>query len=102
MTLFDLFNEAEELREGIMVEPAEAIVIPSHARKKTKRGSKLDSLPVEIIEYQLSDEERICEACGTILTEMKKEVRKELKIIPAQVSEIEHYFSELQSPSYLL
>lgn len=90
MTLFDLFNEAEELREGIMVEPAEAIVIPSHARKKTKRGSKLDSLPVEIIEYQLSDEERICEACGTILTEMKKEVRKELKIIPAQVSVIEH------------
>lgn len=90
ITLFDLFNEAEELREGIMIEPDEDVVIPAHKRKKTKRGSKLDSLPVETVEYQLSEEERVCEVCGTVLNEMKKEVRKELKIIPAQVSVIEH------------
>lgn len=90
MTLFDLFNEAEELREGIMVEPDENVVIPTHKSKKSKRGSKLDSLPVETIEYQLTDEEKACEVCGTMLTEMKKEVRRELKIIPAQVSIIEH------------
>ena len=90
ITLFDLFNEVEELQEGIMVEPEEEIVIPTHKRKKTKRGSKLDSLPVETIEYRLADEEKICDICGTILTEMKKEVRKELKIIPAKVSVVEH------------
>lgn len=40
MTLFDLFNEAEESREGIMVEPDEAIVILSHnimAQRKRNR-----------------------------------------------------------------
>ena len=90
ITLFDLFNEVEELQEGILVEPDEEVVIPTHKRKKTKRGSKLDSLPVETIEYRLSDEEKVCDICGTTLTEMKKEVRKELKIIPAKVSVVEH------------
>jgi transposase len=90
MTLFDLFNEAETLRELIMVEPDENIVITAHNRKKAKRGSKLESLPVETIEYKLTDEEKVCDICGTVLTEMKKEVRKELKIVPAKVSVVEH------------
>ena len=90
MTLFDLFNEAETLREPISIEPDESILVPSHKRKKSKRGSKLDTLPVETIEYKLTEEEQVCEICGSVLIELKKEIRKELKIIPAKVSVVEH------------
>lgn len=36
LTLFDLFNEAETLREPIVVEPTEDTLIPAHKRKKGK------------------------------------------------------------------
>ncbi|MFI3214199.1 MAG: hypothetical protein R3Y24_12770, partial [Eubacteriales bacterium] len=35
-------------------------------------------LPVEVIEYQLEDDEKICDICGNPLSEMKKEIRREL------------------------
>lgn len=90
LSLFDLFNEAETLMEPVAVEPAEEMIIPSYKRKKSKRGSKLDNLPVETIEYKLSDEELICDKCGEKLSEMKKETRRELVIIPAEVKIREH------------
>ena len=86
----DLFNEAEVLKQPIVVEPDQDMVIPEHKRKKAKRGSKFDTLPVETIEYKLSDEEKVCANCGAPLTEMKKETRKELVIVPAQVKVIKH------------
>ena len=86
----DVFNEAETLKKPITIEPNADIVIPTHNRKKAKRGSKFENLPVETITYELSEEEKVCETCGEPLTEMKKEVRKELVIIPAQVKVIEH------------
>ena len=86
----DVFNEAEVLREPLKQEPKEEVVIPEHKRKVSKRGSKFETLPVEVIEYKLSEEEKVCEECGNILTEMKKEIRKELVIIPATVKVIEH------------
>ncbi len=89
MTLFDLFNEAEELREAIMPEPTEEVLIPAHKRKK-KRGENYKELPVEVIEYKLSDDELACGTCGNTLHVMSKEVRKELKIVPAQISVVEH------------
>ena len=86
----DLFNEAEVLKQPIAAEPDQDMVIPEHKRKKAKRGSKFDTLPVETIEYKLSDDEKLCAHCGSPLTEMKKEVRKELVIIPAEVKVIKH------------
>ena len=86
----DLFNEVEVLRELITTEPEETTLIPAHKRKKAKRGSKFDTLPVETIEYKLPEEEQVCDVCGSKLTEMKKEIRKELKIIPAKVKVVEH------------
>lgn len=90
LSLFDLFNEAETLMEPIVVEPAEEMIIPAHKRKKAKRGSRLDNLPVETVEYKLTDEESVCDVCGEKLSEMKKETRRELVIIPAEVKIIEH------------
>lgn len=89
LTLFDLFNEAEELREAIMPEPTEACLVPTHTRKKKGRKIYKD-LPVERIEYKLKDDELECPICGDSLQVMTKEVRKELKIVPAQLSIIEH------------
>ena len=86
----DLFNEAEVLKQPIAAEPDQDMVIPEHKRKKAKRGSKFDTLPVETIEYKLSDDEKVCANCGSPLTEMKKEIRKELVIIPAEVKVIKH------------
>lgn len=90
LSFFDLFNEAETLREPIMIEPDEQTVVSSEKKKKAKRGTKFESLPVETIVYQLPEEKRVCEICGSVLTEMKKEIRKELKIVPAKVSIVEH------------
>jgi len=86
----DLFNEAEVLQEPIVVESDQNTVIPEYKRKKSKRGSKFDTLPVETIEYKLSEEEKVCATCGSPMTKMKKEIRKELVIIPAEVKVIEH------------
>lgn len=90
MTLFDFFNEAEILREPITTEPDEKVLVPAHAKRKAKRGSKLDALPVETIYYEIPESDRICGICGSVLTEMKKEIRRELKIVPAKVSIVEH------------
>lgn len=65
-------------------------MIPTHSRKKAKRGLKFQDLPAEVIEYKLTDAEKVCGTCGEPLTEMKKEIRKELVIIPAQVKVIDH------------
>ncbi|WP_054741716.1 hypothetical protein [Cellulosilyticum ruminicola] len=48
---------------------------------KYKRGTKFDTLPIETIEYKLSEKENVYATCGSPLTEMKKEIRKELVII---------------------
>lgn len=90
LSLFDLFNEAEALREPIMPEPTEETLVKTHKRKKRARGESISNLPVKTIEYTLGEEERVCAACGNILSEMKKEIRKELTIIPTQIHIVEH------------
>ena len=90
LSLFDLFNEAETLQEPINVEPEFETVVKAHSRKKSKRGSKFDNLPVEVVEHKLDESEMICDVCGEPLTVMKKETRRELVIIPAQAKILEH------------
>lgn len=90
LSLFDLFNEAETLQEPITVEPEFETVVKAHSRKKSKRGSKFSNLPVEVIEHKLDESEMICDVCGEPLTVMKKEIRRELVIIPAEAKIIEH------------
>lgn len=90
ISLFDLFNEAETFLQPVNVEPDIETVVKEHSRKKSKRGSKFDNLPVEVIEYKLDENELVCDVCGEPLTEMKKEVRKELVIIPAEAKIVEH------------
>jgi len=81
----NLFNEAESERTP------EEVIVPSHKRKKKRSfGEKYSELPVEEVIYEISEEEKICEKCAFEMTFMKYEIRRELKIIPAQVKVVEH------------
>src|SRR5690606_41491984 len=61
-------------------------------RRRKPRGPRADQfegLPVETIEYRLPEEERVCTRCHGRLHEMSTQVRRELKIIPAQAKVVE-------------
>ena len=57
-------------------------------KKKKTKGGKLrmvSGLPKETIDFRLSEEEQICPECGEKLIEVRKTIRRELIVIPAQV-----------------
>lgn len=85
-----LFNEAESERTPLLPEPKiEEVIVPSHKRKKKRSfDEKYGDLPAEEVVYDISDKEKICEKCGSEMTFMKYEIRRELKIIPAKITVI--------------
>ena len=89
-----LFNEVEwtvDEAEGEIPEPDMAKVAPP--KKKKTKGGKLrmvSGLPKETIDFRLSEEEQICPECGENLTEVRKTIRRELIVIPAQVKAKEY------------
>ena len=66
--------------------------VKAHYRKRTRiTTDKLSKdLPVEIIEHELPESERICSDCGGELHTMGRETREKLKIIPARAVIIRH------------
>ena len=86
------FNEAESESSAFVISEPDLTEVKI-VRKGKQKGHKdkiTKSLPTETIEYRLSAEDMACPQCGEILHEMKKEIRKELKVIPAQVMVTEH------------
>lgn len=86
----DLFNEAEAEADPAIPEPTVETI--TYRRKKTRgsREAKLESLPVETIEYRLTEAEQVCPCCSGSLHEMSTETRQELKIVPAEVKVVQH------------
>jgi transposase len=84
----NMFNEAEAERVPINPEPTVETITYKRKKQKGQREEVLKNLPVETIEYTLDD--TTCSKCGEPLHVMSKEIRRELKIIPAQVKVIEH------------
>lgn len=86
----NLFNEAEIFADS-SPEP-ELVEVEKHYRKRTRLTTdKLpDDLPVEVVEHELPEAERICPDCGNELHTMGQNCRRELEIIPAQVKIREH------------
>ncbi|MCP3776765.1 IS66 family transposase zinc-finger binding domain-containing protein, partial [Paenibacillus sp. MZ04-78.2] len=80
-----LFNEAEAEANPAAPEPTVETVTYKRKKSVGAREAKLDSLPVETIEYRLSEDEQVCSCCGGKLHEMSTEVRRELTIILPQV-----------------
>ncbi len=85
-----LFNEAEKLSAQPVEEPVAEDVLINRKAKKSKSRKTYEDLPVEEVHYSLSDDQQTCPTCDHDLHEMKTEVRKELKIIPAQVKVVHH------------
>jgi transposase len=86
----NLFNEAEAEVNPEVSEPTVEEITAKRRKKVGHREEQLKDLPVETVEYRLPEAEQVCACCGGKLHEMSTEVRKELKIIPAQVSVVEH------------
>lgn len=86
-----IFNEAELFADANMPEP-EFVEIEKHYRKRTRLTTdKLpDDLPVEVVEHDLPESERVCPECGGELHVMGRDMRRELVIVPAQVKIREH------------
>jgi transposase len=85
------FNEAEANANSHAAEPELTVVEKHYRRKAAECKDRLPpDLPVEIMEHALSEEEQVCPECGEALHVMGKEIRRELKLIPAKAVVIEH------------
>ena len=87
------FNEAEAESDLNQPEPTlEESVEPVTKQVKKYIGQKKDKLkglPIERIDYELPAEERNCSICGDPLPELRPEIRRRIKVIPAQVNVLE-------------
>ncbi len=66
------------------------MILKNRKNGRSKSRKTYDDLPVEEVYYTLAEDETTCPKCEGSLHEMKTEVRKELKIIPAQVKVVHH------------
>lgn len=86
-----LFNEAEDTANpDIEEETFKTITYKRRKKSSAQKKEALEDLPVERIEYRLPEHEQICPCCQGKLHKMSIQVRKEIKIIPAQVYVVEH------------
>jgi transposase len=87
-----LFDEPEV---HLAIESKENASVAGYTRKK--RAGSVDEIlpenvPVEVVEHRLPESERSCPQCGTTMTEIGKDVRRSLVIVPAQVSIREDWY----------
>lgn len=85
-----IFNEAEKESDPEIREPDLEEITYKRRKGKNKKKRSFDDLPVETVEYRLDEAEQNCPLYDNSLHVMSKEIRKELKIIPAQVKVVEH------------
>lgn len=83
-----LFDEEEIKADN--KEPEVEEISYRRKKRKGKREEDLSGLPVERVDYALPEEERICPECGETMRDIGADVRRELKLIPAQVVVVEH------------
>jgi len=86
-----LFDEAENEAGKQRTEPSVEQITYTRRRGREKQEEEiLPDLPVETVEHALPEVERICPECSSELHVMGHDTRRELKIIPAQVTIVEH------------
>ncbi len=84
------FNEAEMTADTEATETDVTEVVYNRSVKKSSMKDKLDDLPVERIEYTLSEADQACPVCDHDLHQMSTQIRRELKVVPASVTVVEH------------
>lgn len=85
-----LFDEIENEADERVAEPALEEITYKRKKRAGKKEDMLKDLPVEVVEYFLPEEDQICSICGELMHVMGKNVRQELKIVPAEVKVVEH------------
>jgi transposase len=85
-----LFDEAEVLAEPSAVEPTLEEITYKRRKAVGKRDEQLADLPEITVPYTLPLEEQVCPCCQGDLHKMGEDVRRELKIVPAQVFVVKH------------
>ena len=90
-----LFNEAEVYADQTAKEDDSSVAVAAHKRHK-KHEYTLDELPenvpVEVVEHRLPEEALVCPNCGDTMTEIGKEVRRRLKLVPAKAVVVEDWY----------
>lgn len=84
------FDEVEKEADEHIAEPEFEEIKYKRKKQVGKKEEMLSDLPVEVVEYTLPDEKQVCPECNNSMHVMGKNIRRELKIIPAQVKVIEH------------
>lgn len=83
-----LFDEAEVYVHLEELEQEQRKAPERKPAEKKKRVFMLDTLPenceVKVVPHELSEEERICPVCGSVMEPVGKEVVRTLEIIPAK------------------
>lgn len=90
LRLENIFNEAEDQAEPLLPEPTYEEVTYKRKKRVGKRREDLSGLPVERVDYELPESERICPECGEVMRDIGVTVRDEFEIIPARVVHKEH------------
>lgn len=85
-----LFNEAENEADNSIKEPTIEEITYKRKKQVGKKKDMLESLPEEVVEYFLPEEERNCSICGENRHIMGKNIRLELKITPPKVTVVKH------------
>lgn len=86
----NLFNEAEDQADQTLPEPTFEEITYKRKKSVGKREEDLKGLPVERIDYELPESERICHECGELMRDIGVTIRDELGLIPARVVHKEH------------
>lgn len=84
------FDEAEQEADPKVPEPTVEEITYKRRKTKGKNDKMLEDLPVETVEYHLPEKDQACPQCNEHMHRMSKEIRKEIKVIPAQVKVVEH------------
>jgi transposase len=88
MRQLSVFDDTESEAQP---EPETEEITYKRKKQKGKRNEDLSKLPVERIEYELEESERICPECGEVMRDIGVgDARRELKLIPAKVVVLEH------------
>ncbi|SDZ69004.1 Transposase C of IS166 homeodomain-containing protein [Evansella caseinilytica] len=85
-----LFNEAEVCQNPGEEEPSYEEVTYERKKARRSRTDTMKDLPVETVSHTLPPGEQVCSCCNGALHEMKTEIRRELKVVPAEVKVVEH------------
>ena len=81
----NLFNETETEADKSAPEPEIEEITYKRKKHVGKREEDLSGLPVERVDYELPENERGCPKCGTKMADIGVDIRRRLKLIPAQV-----------------